>query len=181
MRPLINSTFVSLDGVVNHMEKWHFDYVDEETNAFALDQLRDAEAMLMGRATYDVYAAAWPGRDGEYADRINEMPKYVASTTLTEPTWAGTTVLDGDLVDSVRELKNQDDGPILQHGVGTVTKTLLAAGLVDELHLWYHPVLAGAGGPDDVLLTPGLNISFQTTGTRVFGNGLVVMSMRRPG
>ena len=181
MRPLINSTFVSLDGVVNHMEKWHFDYIDEETDAFALTQLRDAEAMLMGRATYDVYAAVWPQRGGEYAERLNHMPKYVASTTLTEPAWAGTTVLDGDLVEAVRELKNQDGGPILQHGVGSVTKTLLAAGLVDELHLWYHPVLAGAGGPEDMLLTPGLNITFQTTGTRVFTNGLVVMSMRRPG
>lgn len=178
MRSVVNSTFVSLDGVVNHMERWHFDYLSEESDALALSQLQAADGMLMGRATYDVYASSWPGRDGAYADRLNAMPKYVASTTLTDPTWSGATVLEGDLVDAVRRLKEQDGGPILQHGVGAVTKTLLAAGLVDEMHLWYHPVLPGAGGPDDVLLTPGLNVTFETTGTRVFANGIVVISLR---
>lgn len=178
VRPIINSTFVSLDGVVNHMGKWHFDYVGDEPDALAFDQLQSADAMLMGRATYDVYAPAWSSREGRYPDLINAIPKYVASTTLTAPTWNNTTVLEGDLVEAVRRLKEQEGGPILQHGVGAVTKTLLAAGLVDEMHLWYHPVLAGAGGPDDVLLTPGLNVVFETTGTRALDNGVVVISLR---
>src|SRR6476619_4353158 len=87
MGKIVNSTFISLDGVVNHMDRWHFDYIDAESDAFALQQLRDSQAMLMGRNTYDVYAGAWPGRDGEYAERINAMPKYVASSTLQAPSW----------------------------------------------------------------------------------------------
>lgn len=178
MRPIVNTTFVSLDGVVNHMEKWHFDLVGNESDVLALAQLQAADAMLMGRKTYEVYASSWPGRDGTYADLINAMPKYVASTTLTDPEWHGATVLEGDLVEAVRQLKEQPGGAILQHGFGAVTRTLLAAGLVDELHLWYHPVLAGIGGPDDVLLTDGLNLTLETTGTQVFDNGIVVISLR---
>ena len=81
LRSIVNSTFVSLDGVVNHMDKWHFDYVNDETDGLAMQHLNDADVMLMGRATYDSYAAAWPGRDGKLAARLNAMPKYVASTT----------------------------------------------------------------------------------------------------
>jgi dihydrofolate reductase len=178
LRSIVNSTFVSLDGVVNHMDKWHFDYVDDETDDLAMQHLNDADVMLMGRATYDSYAAAWPSRDGKLADRLNAMPKYVASTTLTDPTWNNTTVLDDDLVTAVRALKEQDGGDILQHGIGPVTKTLLAAGLIDVVHLWFHPVLAGAGGPADVLLTPGLNVRFETLGTQVLTNGIVVVSLK---
>jgi dihydrofolate reductase len=87
MRSIVSSTFVSLDGVINHMDKWHFDYVDAESDAFALEQLTASDAMLMGRKTYEVYASAWPNREGAYPGRINELPKYVASSTLTDPTW----------------------------------------------------------------------------------------------
>jgi dihydrofolate reductase len=71
MGKIVNSTFVSLDGVINHMDRWHFDFVDDESDAFALQQLRDSDALLMGRHTYDVYANAWPGRNGDFADRMN--------------------------------------------------------------------------------------------------------------
>lgn len=179
MAKVVNSTFVSLDGVVNHMDKWHYDYMSDESDELALEQLRDAESLLMGRKTYEVYASAWPGRDGEYPDRITAIPKYVASTTLTSPAWNNTHVLSGDLVQSVRKLKAEQAGDILMHGYGPVTHELIRAGLLDELHLWIHPVLAGVGGPDDVLFTDGLHAVFQTSGTRVFDNGIVVMSMAR--
>jgi dihydrofolate reductase len=101
MGKVVNSTFVSLDGVINHMDRWHFDFIDGEADSLALRQLLDSDTLLMGHRTYDAYASAWPGRDGEYADRINAMPKYVASTTLRAPEWTNTAVLDGDLVDAV--------------------------------------------------------------------------------
>ena len=105
MGKIVNSTFVSLDGVINHMDRWHFDFIDAETDAFALQQLRESDALLMGRDTYDVYASTWPGRDSEHADRINAMTKYVASTTLKTADWANTTILEGDLIEEVTKLK----------------------------------------------------------------------------
>ncbi len=94
MGKIVSSTFVSLDGVINHMDRWHFDFIDTESDAIALRQLQDSQALLMGRHTYETFAQVWPGRDGEYADRINAMAKYVASRTLHNPTWTNTTVLD---------------------------------------------------------------------------------------
>ena len=87
MGKIVNSTFISLDGVINHMDRWHFNFVDDESDAVALQQLRDSDALLMGRRTYDVYAEVWPDRDGDYADRINAVTKYVASSTLQAPKW----------------------------------------------------------------------------------------------
>src|SRR3954469_2423671 len=101
MRRIINSTFVSLDGVINHMEAWHFAYVDDETNEIAMQQLTASDALLMGRKTYEIYASAWPEQDDEYANKINSRRKYVVSTTLAKPTWEKTTVINGGLVDKV--------------------------------------------------------------------------------
>lgn len=115
MRRTVNSTFVSLDGVQNHMEHWHFDLINAELADLALELLRAADAMLMGRATYESYAAVWPERADDYADTINAMPKYVASTTLETPGWMNTSVIDGDLVEAVRGLKEQDGRDILMH------------------------------------------------------------------
>jgi len=180
MRPIVNSTFVSLDGVINHMETWHFDYIDDELGAIARDQLFASDAMLMGRATYESYAGAWPGRSDEYADRINSMPKYVVSTTLTAPAWENTTVISGNMVDEVRALKAGDGQAILMHGYGPVAKTLLREGLLDELHLWVHPAFAGVGEGNDLLLEPGLNAALQHTGTRTLQSGVVLLSYRAP-
>jgi dihydrofolate reductase len=175
MGKFVNSTFVSLDGVINHMEKWHFGYSSDQTNELAIRQIREADAMLMGRSTYDVYASSWPERDGEYAELINAIPKYVVSTTLTDPEWNATSVVG--TIEAAAELK-KTAGTILMHGFGPVAKGLVAAGLLDELHLWYHPVLAGVGGPDDVLLTPDLHAVFEHADTTTFDNGVVVISLQ---
>ena len=177
MGKFVNSTFVSLDGVINHMDRWHFDYVSDQTNDLAIRQLREADAMLMGRGTYDVYASVWPERDGAYAELINAIPKHVVSTTLTDPQWNATSLVKTDLIEAAASLK-ESAGTILMHGFGPVAKTLAGAGLLDELHLWYHPVLAGVGGPEDVLLTPGLHAVFEHTATITFDNGVVVISLQ---
>jgi dihydrofolate reductase len=176
MGKIVNSTFVSLDGVINHMDKWHFDFIDAESDAFALHQLQASDAMLMGRRTYDIYAGAWPGRDGEYADRINAISKYVASSTLSSPQWANTTVLDGDLVQAATKLRN--DHTILMHGYGPVAKTLIRNDLLDELYLWVHPKLAGIGGPDDLLLAEGLNTRLLLLDVKTLGSGVVILAYK---
>jgi dihydrofolate reductase/uncharacterized protein YndB with AHSA1/START domain len=176
MRPLINSTFVSLDGVVNHMDKWHFSYIDDESDQLTYDQLASCDAMLMGRKTYEAYAAVWPTRDGAYPDLINAIPKHVVSTTLESPSWQNTTVLNGDVVRSVQALKEAPGRGILMHGFGPLAKTLLGEGLLDELHLWFHPAFAGVGDPDDQLLTAGLNVYVQHRATRTLGSGVVMVS-----
>jgi dihydrofolate reductase len=178
MGKIVNSTFVSLDGVINHMDRWHFDFIDAESDAIALQQLRDSQALLMGRHTYDVYAQTWPGRDGEYADRINGTVKYVASSTLQNPGWTNTTVPDGDLVESVTQLK-QNPGPnVLMHGYGPVAKTLLRHGLLDELILWVHPMLAGVGTTRDMIFTEDLNTRLTLLDVQRLDSGVVLLSYR---
>lgn len=180
MRPVISSTFVSLDGVINHMDKWHFDYVDDQSNALALEQLQAADAMIMGRHTYDVYAGAWPGRDGEYASTINAIPKHVASTTLTDPKWHNTSVIADGLLEAVRALRARDGTSILMHGYGPIAKALLAADLLDELCLWVHPQLAGVGDETDLVLHKGLNRKLQLTNVRKLDSGVVVLTLHNP-
>ena len=176
MRRLVNSTFVSLDGVINHMERWHFDFIDSESDELAIELLDASDALLMGRKTYEIYASAWPSRDSVFADGINAIAKYVVSSTLWEATWTNSTVLSGDLVQNVRTLKAQDGASILMHGYGSVAKTLLGAGLLDELHLWVHPVLAGVGHGEDLLLHPGLNTALTLSDARRLKSGVVVLS-----
>jgi dihydrofolate reductase len=176
MAKIVNSTFISLDGVINHMDKWHFAFVDDESNGIALEQLRAASGgLLMGRKTYEVYASVWPGRDDEYSAVINAARKYVASTTLKAPEWANTTVITGDVVNEVAQLK-AGTGDLLMHGYGPVAKELTRHGLLDEIHLWVHPMLAGVGGIDDTLLAEGLNRRLKLLGVRQLASGVVLVS-----
>jgi len=176
MGKIVSSTFISLDGVINRMEAWHFDFIDDESDALAIQQLRDSDAMLMGRHTYEIYASAWPSREGDYADRINALPKYVASTTLQSPEWANTTVLGGDLAEAVAKLKQDTDRDILMHGYGPVAKTLVRHGLLDELFLWVHPMLAGVGTLSDMLISDGLNKRLTLLDAKTLKSGVVVLS-----
>jgi dihydrofolate reductase len=179
MGKIVNSTFVSIDGVINHMEVWHFSYIDDESGQIALEQLQASEALLMGRGTYEVYATSWPQRDGVLADIINSMPKYVASTTLDKADWNNTTVIKGDLVAEVANLKRQG-GDILMHGFGPVANTLITNGLLDVLHLWVHPHFAGVGGPGDLLLNEGNDTRLDLIGTRTLKSGIVLLSYQVP-
>ena len=154
MGKLVVTEFVSIDGVFEdpggaedyEHGGWTFEYDrGDEGNKFKLDELMEAEAQLLGRITYEGFAAAWPSREGEFADKINNGPKYVVSNTLKDPGWQNTTVISGDVVGGITELKAQTKGPILVAGSGTLVGTLLEHDLVDELRLMVFPTVLGRG------------------------------------
>lgn len=177
MGKIVNSTYATLDGLVGDPVAWSLDYFDADAGAYALKQLQAADALLMGRRTYEGFAAAWPQRGGdEFSDRMNALPKYVASTTLTDPAWAGTTVLDGDLVESVRALKDRTEGDVLMYGYGPVARTLVDHGLLDELRLWVHPLLHGRGERSELLFQPGSSARFALLDTTALATGVVVLT-----
>jgi dihydrofolate reductase len=165
MRKLIVSEFVTLDGVMEapggeptHPHTgWVGDYQDDVQIKHKFQEVVDAEILLIGRVTYESFAGAWPTYTGEFADRMNGMPKVVVSTTLSDPAWNNTTVLQGDAVEGVAALKAQDGGEILVNGSKTLVHTLLDNDLVDELRLMVFPVTIGAGlrvFPDTIKKTP---------------------------
>jgi dihydrofolate reductase len=125
---------------------WTFDYDrGDEGNKFKLDELMEAEVQLFGRVTYEGFAAAWPSREGEFADKINRGAKYVVSKTLKNPEWQNTTVLSGDVAREVAALKERTDGVILVAGSGSLVGALLGLELVDELRLMVFPTVLGRG------------------------------------
>ncbi|MBL1093632.1 dihydrofolate reductase family protein [Streptomyces sp. NPDC001739] len=145
MRKVIASLYITLDGVVEN-PAWTAPFFDEEAAAFARGQLFAADALLLGRVTYQGFAAAWPTMTDEdgFAERMNALPKYVATTTLDTPEW-NATFLTGDLPAAVAGLKQQDGQDLLVYGSGGLVNTLLAHDLIDELRLWTHPVVEGTG------------------------------------
>jgi dihydrofolate reductase len=154
MGKLVVTEFVSVDGVFEdpggaedyEHGGWTFEYDrGEDGNKFKLDELMEAEVQLFGRVTYEGFAAAWPSREGAFADKINSAPKYVVSTTLKDPEWRNTTVISGNVVAEIAELKAQSTGDILVAGSGTLVGTLLGADLVDELRLMVFPTVLGRG------------------------------------
>lgn len=159
MRRLIVTEFITLDGVVEAPggEKthphagWTMPYGTDELYTFKLRETMEAESLLLGRKTFESFQAAWPGQEGEFADKMNAMPKDVVTARTDELGWNGTRV-DGDVRAAVSELKNGDGGPILVVGSATLARSLLVWGLVDELRLLSYPVLVGGGlriFPDD--------------------------------
>lgn len=161
MRKLVSNLFVSLDGVVEAPDQWSLGYWNDQLEAVVGQGMAAADAMLLGRVTYEGFADVWPGRTGRDdpgAKFLNSVRKYVLSTTLTEVTWHNSTLLTGDPAGAVRELKDGEGGDIVTSGSPTVVRWLLAEGLVDELHLLLYPVVVGRGkrlfpeqGPDFAL------------------------------
>jgi len=154
MGRIVVTEFVSLDGVIEapgggegfRYDGWSFDVErGEEGDKFKLDEAFEADALLLGRTTYEGFAAAWPSRDGEFADKFNGMPKYVVSSTLEQADWNNSTVLKGDVVEEVTKLRAEQDGTIVVHGSGMLVKSLIDHDLVDELRLMVFPVVLGAG------------------------------------
>jgi dihydrofolate reductase len=151
---IVVTEFVSLDGVMEDPGGsenfkhggWSFEIPrGDEGDKFKLDEVFSSEALLLGRKTYEGFAAAWPSRDGEFADKFNNMPKYVVSSSLEDPEWNNSTVLHGDLAEEVAKLKQQHDGDIVVHGSAQLVQSLLERDLVDELRLMVYPVVLGSG------------------------------------
>jgi dihydrofolate reductase len=179
MRKLINSTYITLDGVIEN-PMWSAPYFDDEAAAFAGEQTDRADALLMGRLTYDGMSVAWPAQDesdpSTGAAYFNNVKKYVASTTLTDPTWKNTEVLTGDLVEEVTQLKAQNGKNIIQYGYGSVTAQLVRAGLVDEVRFWIHPVLEG--GDSVTARLKDFKASFELIDTKVMKSGVIIAYYR---
>jgi len=156
MGKIVVTEFVSLDGVIeapgggeNYKHGgWTFEINrGDEGDAFKLDEIREADAQLLGRVTYEGFAAAWPNYSDEvgFADKMNTMPKYVVSSTLKQADWNNSTILSGDVVEEVKKLKDEVDGVILVAGSAQLVHTLFEHDLVDELRLMVFPVVLGSG------------------------------------
>jgi dihydrofolate reductase len=154
MGRIVVTEFISLDGVIEapgggedyKYGGWTFE-IDrgDEGNQFKLDETMSSAALLLGRRTYEGFAAAWPERDGEFAGKFNTMPKYVVSSTLRDPEWTNSTVLSGDVVGEVTNLKKEQDGDVIVHGSAQLVQSLIEHDLVDELRLMVFPVVLGTG------------------------------------
>jgi dihydrofolate reductase len=186
MGKIIVTEFVSLDGVMEDpggaegfkYGGWTFEIPrGEEGDKFKLDETMESDALLLGRITYEGFAAAWPSRDDEFADKFNNMPKYVVSSTLGEPEWNNSTVLKGDVVEAVRKLKQEQEGNIQVPGSRQLVQTLLENDLVDELRLMVFPVVLGSGRR--LFGETSDKKRLQLVDSRTVGDGVAILIYRR--
>ncbi|MBV7697428.1 dihydrofolate reductase family protein [Streptomyces sp. TRM70350] len=190
MGKLVLTSFVTLDGVYQapggpqedtrdgfEQGGWTVPYADDDFGRFVDEVFQRVGAFLLGRRTYEIFASYWPkvtDADDPVASRLNTMPKYVASASLTDPEWAGTTVISGDLAKEVTALKENTDGELQVHGSGALAQSLLDLGLVDTVHLLTFPVVLGAGRR---LFTEGtVPTAFRHTGGRITSTGVSIQT-----
>jgi dihydrofolate reductase len=153
MGRIVVTEFISLDGVVEapggedfKYPGWSFEFDrGDDGNQFKLDETLETDALLIGRKTYESFAGAWPNREGPFADKFNTMPKYLVSSTLTDPDWNNTNVITGNVVEEVKKLKDQVDGIIQVPGSIQLVQELIENDLVDEIHFMIFPVILGTG------------------------------------
>ena len=185
MGRIVVTEFVSLDGVMQAPGGEDFKYPGwtfafdrgDDGNQFKLDEALEAEALLIGRVTYESFAGAWPSREGEFADKFNNMPKYLVSSTITEPEWNNTTVLEGDVVEAVTKLRGEVDGDIQVPGSRRLVQELLENDLVDEVHLMVFPVALGTG--DRMFGETSSKKTFRLKESRTVGEGILVLVYER--
>jgi dihydrofolate reductase len=180
MRKVIASELVALDGVMEAPETWHLPYFNDEMGEAIGAAMAEADAMLFGRVTYEEFAAFWPsqgGEDQEFADYMNNIPKFVISTTLEEPLeWNNSTLIKGNVTEEITGLKQQPGKDISISGSGTLVQSLLTEGLLDELRLMVHPIVVGSGkrlfegGSDQKAL--------ELVDSKTFGTGVLYLTYR---
>jgi len=177
MRKIIVSSQTSMDAVIDNPQNFVFDYINDEFMNYAREQLFESDALIMGRVTYEGFAEAWSARAGadDFADRINSLPKYVASRTLKEPLTWNANLIQGDVVKEVAKLKEQKGKNILQYGSGELTRTLLEHGLIDEFRLMVFPVAVGTGQRsfENIEKAP-----MKLLETKTFSTGVVILHYR---
>jgi dihydrofolate reductase len=182
MRKITAGMFVSLDGVVEAPDQWHFPYFNDEMGAAVDAQLGAADTILLGRATYDSFAGAWPereadgGEDAEFAKKLGDARKIVVSRQRLEFAWRNSEQLTGDLVDAVTALKGEPGGDIATSGSVSVVRQLLAAGLLDELHLFVHPIAVRTAGR---LFDDGETIPLRLLSSQAFKTGVLYLVYAR--
>jgi dihydrofolate reductase len=188
MGKIVATEFISLDGVIEDPGGsedfvhggWTFE-IDrgDEGDAFKLGELEEAEAQLLGRVTYEGFAAAWPSMEDEqgFAKKMNSMPKYVYSTTLTSADWENSTLLAGDFATDIAKVKDEVDGVILVAGSARLVQGLLAADLLDELRLMVFPVTLGGG--KRLFAEDGRKVSLTLTDARTIGAGIQLLTYER--
>ncbi len=185
MARIVVTEFVSLDGVMEDpggaedfkYGGWTFEFDrGDEGNKFKLDEALEADALLLGRVTYQGFADAWPSRTGEFADKFNNMPKYVVSSTLDRPEWNNSTVLDGDVVEAVSRLRQGAGGDIVVHGSARLVQTLVEHDLVDELRLMVFPVVLGSG--KRLFADTSAKKRLELVDSRTVGDGVAILVYR---
>ena len=173
MRKVIQTVLVSADGVVGDPRLWALDYRDAEVEKDTVERLGDSDTMLLGRGTYELFAATWPGQSSDFAGRMNSFRKYVFSSTLAEANWNNSTIVSGDAAAAVARLKQQDGADLLLYGHGSLAHTLWERGLIDELRLSIHPVLAGRG---QLLFWESGKTPLELDSVAMLGTGVVVLT-----
>ena len=174
---LVATEYVSLDGVFEEPGHWSRPFFDEQAGQFKWDELQAADAQLLGRKTYEGFAKAWPTMEGtgEFGVKMNTMPKYVVSSTLKNPTWSGTTVLSGDFMQAIRELREQPGKDLLLAGSGQLFNSLMRENLIDVYRLMVHPIVLG---PGPRLFANGEGrLALDLVDVKRFGKGIVVLEL----
>jgi dihydrofolate reductase len=182
MRKIVAGLFISLDGVYEAPETWHFPYFNDEMGEAVGAQMAESDCMLLGRVTYEEFAAYWPnqtsdGEAGEMAGFMNETPKYVVSSTLTNTAWKNTTLIDGsNAAEELTRLKQRPGKDISITGSATLVRSLLRDGLLDELRLLAHPIVVGHGKR---LFDDGARVPLTLADSRTFSTGVLALTYQR--
>jgi dihydrofolate reductase len=180
MRSLFATEFLSLDGVFESPHEWSFPFFSEDVGKFKFDETFGSDALLLGRVTYEGFAAAWPEREDEqgFADRFNSMPKYVVSRTLEKADWNNSHVIRENVAEEITRLKQQPGQDIAIHGSGELVDSLMKDGLIDEYRLMVFPVVLGTGRR---LFRDGAGQTMKLANTKTFESGVVVLTYEPAG
>jgi dihydrofolate reductase len=171
-RKIIVTEFMTLDGIMEAPEKWVGKFWGDGVGKFKHDELFGSGALLLGRKTYETFAGAWPSRQDKegFADRMNGLPKHVASTTLKEVTWSNSKLIKGSVADEVAKLKQAPGQDIVVHGSRTLVQSLMQNGLVDQFHLLVFPIVLGSGMR---LFDEGTRATLKLIESKTFDTGVI--------